>query len=432
MKSRGLRRGAWLVVAAMAASGALTACGGSSSQGSDAEQTIRFVWWGNQDRADATSKAVALFEKKYPNIKVKTEFSGYAAYVQKLTTQVAGGAAPDLLQLDRPTFGEYVNRHVLADLGSSSDSPVRTAKIPANLLAGGKVKGAQYAIPAGQTAQMLVYDTSLFAKAGVTVPSGPWTWEQFAADMAKVGSTTGKPGTTDFGWAIDWFDSWLHTRGKQLYTSDGKLGFTASDLEQFWNMTGAMRKAKGVSSAQATTKMDGSTQNSALVLGQSASEINYDSNLTSYTTSYQGTLGVAPLPSDGGGSGQSGMAALPPVYFAVAQHSSHKAAAEKLLDFLVNDPEAGKALGATRGLPANSDVRTQVCGSATAGDKAVCDYEQQVADRLGPSDSWQWPTGSSAIKTDFQQVYDDVIFGRTSVASAADRVIKDAEQSLRQ
>jgi multiple sugar transport system substrate-binding protein len=416
----------------MAASGALTACGGSSSGGSGGKQTIRFVWWGNQDRADATAKAVALFEKKYPDITVKTEFSGYAAYVQKLTTQVAGGAAPDLLQLDRPTFGEYVNRHVLADLGSGSDSPVRTAKIPANLLAGGKVKGTQYAIPAGQTAQMLVYDTSLFAKAGVTVPSGPWTWEQFAADMAKVGSATGKPGTTDFGWAIDWFDSWLHTRGKQLYTSEGKLGFTASDLEDFWNMTGAMRKAKGVSSAQATTKMDGSTQNSALVLGQSASEVNYDSNLTSYTTSYQGTLGVAPLPSDSGSSDRSGMAALPPVYFGVAQHSSHKAAAEKLLDFLVNDPEAGKTLGATRGLPANSDVRSEVCGSATAGDKAVCDYEQKVADRLGPSDTWQWPTGSSAIKTDFQQVYDDVIFGRTSVSSAADRVIKDAEQSLQQ
>lgn len=432
MKSRGLRRGVWLAVAAMAASGALTACGGSSSEGSDAEQTVRFVWWGNQDRADATEKAVALFEKKYPNIKVKTEFSGYAAYVQKLTTQVAGGAAPDLLQLDRPTFGEYVNRHVLADLGSSSDSPVRTAEIPANLLAGGRVKGTQYAIPAGQTAQMLVYDKSLFAKAGVTVPSGPWTWEQFAADMAKVGSATGKPGTTDFGWAIDWFDSWLHTRGKQLYAGDGRLGFTASDLRQFWNMTGAMRKAEGVSPAQATTKMDGSTQNSALVLGQSASEINYDSNLTSYTTSYQGTLGVAPLPSDGGGSARSGMAALPPVYFGVAQHSSHKAAAEKLLDFLVNDPQAGRTLGATRGLPANSDVRTEVCGSATAGDKAVCDYEQQVADRLGPSDTWQWPTGSSAIKTDFQQVYDDVIFGRTSVSSAADRVIKDAEQSLQQ
>src|SRR4051812_37907365 len=88
-----------------AASGALTACAGSSSGGGD--QSIRFVWWGNEDRANATKKAVELFQQRNPGITVQTEFSGYAAYVQKLSTQVAGGAAPDLIQLDRPTFGEY-------------------------------------------------------------------------------------------------------------------------------------------------------------------------------------------------------------------------------------------------------------------------------------------------------------------------------------
>lgn len=425
MTGRWFRRSAWTAVAAVTVSlsGVLTGCG--SSSGGSGAQTIRFEWWGNQDRADATKKAVALFEKKNPGIKVKTEFSGYPDYVQKLTTQMAGGAPPDLMQLDRPTFGEYVNRHVLADLGGAAS--VKTDKIPANLLSGGKVDGGQYAVPAGQTAQMLVYDPKLFAKAGVTVPSG-WTWQEFASDMDKVGAASGRTGTTDFGWAVDWFESWLHTQGKQLYTSQGKLGFTAADLTRFWNLTGSMRGKKGVSGAQATTKMDGSMETSALVLGQAASEINYDSSLTAYDTSYKGTLKVAPLPT--GSGNRSGMAALPPVYYGVAQHSSHKDAAEKLLDFLVNDPKAGKVLGATRGLPANSTIRTQVCGDASPGDKAVCDYEKSVSGQLGASGTWLWPTGSSAIKTDFQQVYDDVIFGRTSVSSAANRVVKDAQQSL--
>src|SRR6266567_3754411 len=84
----------------------LSACG-SATGGSGGQQTIRFVWWGNQDRATATNKAIALFEQRNPDIHVQTEFSGYSAYVQKLTTEVAGGAAPDLIQLDRATFGEY-------------------------------------------------------------------------------------------------------------------------------------------------------------------------------------------------------------------------------------------------------------------------------------------------------------------------------------
>jgi multiple sugar transport system substrate-binding protein len=407
---------------------ALAACG--SSTGSGGVQTVRFVWWGNQDRANATNKAVALFEQRNPNIHVQTEFSGYAAYVQKLTTEVAGGAAPDLVQLDRATFGEYQHKHVLTDLSRYQGQQLRTTRIPANLLAGGQADGGLYAIPGGQTAQMVAYDPALFSRAGVSAPANGWTWQQFTTDMEKIGSATGEPGTTDFGWAVDWFDSWLHQRGKALYTSDGKLGFTQSDLEAFWNLTGELRQHQGVSAAQATTKMDGSIQNSAMVTKQAASEFNYDSNLTSYVSSYGGQVAAAPLPSDGTSAQDSGMAALPPVYYAVPRMSAHADAAVRLMDFLVNDPDAGKLLGTTRGLPPDTDVRSAVCGAATGGNRAVCDYERGVAAKLGSSQSWLWPSGSSAIKTDFQQVYDDVIFGRSSVADAAHRVISDAQQSL--
>lgn len=422
-------RGLWgvLAVVMLAVAGLLAACG--SSGGSGGTQTIRFVWWGNQDRADATNKAVALFEQQNPNIKVVTEFSGYSAYTQKLTTEVAGGGAPDLIQLDRPTFGQYAHRHVLASLGGYG-SALDTSKIPANLLSGGSVDGQQYAIPGGQTTQMVAYDPTLFAKAGVTVPATGWTWQEFTADMAKVGAAAGEPGTTDFGWAVDWFEAWLHEHGKQLYTPAGQLGFTAADLVQFWNLTGALRQQRGVSGPQATTKMDGSMTNSAFVTHQAASEFNYDSSLTAYLSSYNGQVKAAPLPTDGTGSQASGMAALPPVFYAVTQRSAHKDAAVKLLNFLVNDPQAGKLLGTTRGLPENSDTLAAVCGSATGGNKAVCDFEQSVRDRLGPSQGWLWPTGSAEIKTNFQQVYDDVIFGRASVADAAQRVVSDATQSL--
>jgi multiple sugar transport system substrate-binding protein len=428
MTGRPFRLGACGVLATVAVTlaGVLTACSSSHSG------SLRFVWWGNDDRAKATQQAVALFEKANPKIKVKVEFSAYPAYVQKLTTEIAGGASPDLIQVDRPTFGEYQHKHVLVDLSKYVGKSLHLDKMPPELVSGGKADGGQYAAPAGQTTQMVAYDADKFAKAGVTVPSEGWTWQEFTTDMEKVGAATGTAGTTDFGWAVDWFDSWLHTRGKQLYTADGQLGFTADDLTAFWTMTGEMRDKKGVSAAQATTKMDGSMQNSALVTGAAASEFNYDSNLTGYVSSYtSGQVKAAPLPSDNPGATQSGMAALPPVYFAVSKQSKHKDDAVKLMDFLINDPAAGKVLGATRGLPANLDVRAQVCGSADPGNKAVCDYETAVKSKVGPSSSWLWPSGSSAIKTDFQKVYDDVIFGKKSPAAAAAQVVSDAQQSLK-
>jgi multiple sugar transport system substrate-binding protein len=435
MAPRWLRTGRAATLAlTLAATATVAGCGGGSgSKGAsaDAKQTIRFVWWGNQDRADATNKAVKLFMAKHPNITVQTEFAGYAAYFQKLSTEIAGGAAPDLVQVDRSTYSDYLGRHVLADLTPYvKGHQLDLSQISQNLLGGVQYNGDQYAVPAGQTTQMVAYDSAMFAKAGVTVPATGWTWSQFQDDMAKVAAANGTTGTTDFGWAVDWFEAWLHQHGKQLYTSDGKLGFTAADLTQFWNLTGAMRANKGVSAAPDTTKMDGTTQNSAFVRKTAASEFNYDSNLTSYISSYGPQVAEAPLPSDD--PSNTGMAALPPVYFAVPKTSAHQAAAAELLDFLANDPTAGTTLGATRGTPANQQIRTQVCGAATGGNKAVCDYESAHANRIGTSAGWMWPKGSAEIKTDFQKVYDDVIFGRSSVSAAASRVVSDAQQSLGQ
>src|SRR5689334_6518698 len=90
-----------VAVAALALVAAVAGCGSSSGGGtgtSASPVTIRFVWWGNDDRAKATNSAVQLFEQRNPTIKVQTEYSAYDAYYQKLSTQIAGGAAPDLLQ----------------------------------------------------------------------------------------------------------------------------------------------------------------------------------------------------------------------------------------------------------------------------------------------------------------------------------------------
>ena len=413
------------LLAAVLAATVLSACGSGSSNGA---VTIRFVWWGNEDRAKATQAAIALFEKQNPTITVQTEYSGYDAYFQKLATQVAGGASPDLMQLDRDSIEEYQQKGVLVNLDQYTGSgALHTSQIASQLLEGGKVNGNLYAVPAGQTTLMLVYDPAVWARAGVTAPATGWTWAQFNTAMRQVGAQSGTAGVTDYGWAINWFEVWLAQHGKKLYTSDGKLGFTQQDLVDFWTLTSTTRQGRGASTPEQTTQQDGSAAKSALVARQTSAEINYDSNLTGYLSAYGANLQAMPLPTDDGAI--SGLSAMPPVTFAVSQRSKHVDATVKLLDFLTNNVDAGKILGTTRGLPASQRIRQQVCASATAGDKAVCAYETAVGPKLEPSFG-NWPNGAAAIKTDFQNVYDDVIFGRSSVPAAAARVISDAQQSL--
>ncbi|MBC6460928.1 hypothetical protein [Actinomadura sp. HBU206391] len=57
---------------------ALTACGGGGEGGG--KTTIRFAWWGNDDRAKITNEAVALFMRKNPDIKVETTTAIYDSY----------------------------------------------------------------------------------------------------------------------------------------------------------------------------------------------------------------------------------------------------------------------------------------------------------------------------------------------------------------
>lgn len=60
-----------MICLAAAATLLVTACGSESG-----DVTIRFSWWGNEERARITSQAVDAFEKANPGITVETESTG--------------------------------------------------------------------------------------------------------------------------------------------------------------------------------------------------------------------------------------------------------------------------------------------------------------------------------------------------------------------
>lgn len=78
---------------------ALSACSAASGSTSHGV-TLRFSWWGNDDRAARTEQAVRLFEKEHPGVTARTSNGDFGSYLQKLATQAAGGGVPDVVQLD--------------------------------------------------------------------------------------------------------------------------------------------------------------------------------------------------------------------------------------------------------------------------------------------------------------------------------------------
>jgi multiple sugar transport system substrate-binding protein len=419
------------LVALGALLGGTAACGSDDDGGgssADEKVTIRFDWWGNPDRAAVTEQAVDLFQTKNPNITVETSYAEFNAYFQKLATQIAGGGAPDVLQMDYRYVREYGDRGVLADLGSG-DSKVDTANITEQLLSGGTVGGKLYGIPPTQNTQVFSFDHAEWQKAGAAPPKDGWTWTDLKTSAQKVSDASGGKvrGLGDFGGIEDWFEVWLRQQDKTLYTDDGKLGYTGEDVAKWWQMTDGMRRSGAVTPAAVTTKMDGSDANNPVVQKTASAGFGYDSGFTPDTWKILGReMTLAPFPSD---TAKLGQYAKPAMMFSIAQRSEHKEAAAKLINFLINDPEAGEILGMSRGLPANAAVREKVGGTLTGPPLVGYQYEQAVGPKLEPAPPPP-PKGAGTVKSTFQRIYDDVIFERSPIPQAAEKFIGEAQQAI--
>src|SRR5262245_43242148 len=84
---------------------ALAGCGEPASQTpSKGDVTLTMsVWGGDIDKKTYTER-LALAKKKYPNITVKLQVSpGGEEYAQKISTAIAGGKGPDILELAEHT-----------------------------------------------------------------------------------------------------------------------------------------------------------------------------------------------------------------------------------------------------------------------------------------------------------------------------------------
>jgi multiple sugar transport system substrate-binding protein len=425
-RSRRIRIGA--VGAAVAVMLVATACGGSSGgTSSNGKVTLSFAWWGDATRAKVTQAAINLFEQKHPNIKVTTEYAPFGSYSSKITTQVSGGNAPDLMSIDRGFQSEFAGRGVLADLSNQS-SVLNVSGLEPNFAASGKASGKLVAVPFGQTTQTLVVDMTKLTSLGLKPPKSGGTWDDLKVWAQQVHDKSGgkvagiaDPGST---WAA--FEAWQSQHGKALYTSSGKIAFTASDLKDFWNFTSDLRKSGAATPADVTATITGTPADEPLAKGLAAAEWDYDSVFGSYVKATTDQLALVPLPTF---SGKTGMYAKPSMLLSVSSKSTHQKEAAQLLNFLVNDPAAANALGTGRGLFPNLSVRESLAKTAAGATKQVYDYEasQQSTFRQTPPAP---PKGDGQLLTLMQRVYQAITFGQQSVSDGAASFMSQAQSVI--
>jgi len=121
---------------------------------------------------------------------VKIQSAAYADYFTKLKTQVAGGNAPDVFDLNYENFVTYAKAGALLNLNAQAKADktfkkgVYFGKAYDVFSQGGK----QFGLPASYSTTVLFYNKDLFKAAGVPVPNGTWDWsdEESAAEALKA------------------------------------------------------------------------------------------------------------------------------------------------------------------------------------------------------------------------------------------------------
>ena len=116
-----------------------------------------------------------------------------------MIADLAAGSAPDLYILKNlKNFYTYENGKQLMDVSDVA----KTYDSKTSGLAFYQVNGKTYAIPYRQDSWYLFYDKDLFDKAGVAIPDGKWTWDDYATAAGKLSKALGSSGV---------FGSYQHT-----------------------------------------------------------------------------------------------------------------------------------------------------------------------------------------------------------------------------
>src|ERR1700755_345494 len=218
------------LLAVLTGAAVLAGCGtdSTSSGGGGGAQTLQ-IWEGyTAAEAKAFAHLVAEYEAQHPGQKVSPLFVNNDDTLQKVLTAVRGGRPPDIAYLygswapNVAQIPQVVNlTHVVSQPGVNWNDFWTGERAVATV--NGKVIG----VPALVDNLAVVYNKTLFAKAGLQPPGPGWTWQDFVADAKKLtnpaikqfGTAYVTPGTEDTVWH---WEPLLWEAGGQLLTPDNK------------------------------------------------------------------------------------------------------------------------------------------------------------------------------------------------------------------
>jgi multiple sugar transport system substrate-binding protein len=153
----------------------LTGCGRQGSA-----DTISFMVFGEPAELAAYESLVESFEAAHPDIEVELRHvPGQSEYRQKLATDFASGAPPDIFLLNYRRFGRFASEGGLEALDAylERSTVIERADFFPTTIESFFLDDHLWCIPQNVSSLVVYYNRSLFDAAGLAYPGEDWTWE---------------------------------------------------------------------------------------------------------------------------------------------------------------------------------------------------------------------------------------------------------------
>ncbi|MFE5342050.1 ABC transporter substrate-binding protein [Isoptericola sp. NPDC056578] len=433
------RKAAGAAAAAVAVALTLTACGGGADPAepgsaekvsTDEDITISLAWWGEPARAKMYEKAVDLFEEEHPNITVQTQFQDWDGYWTSRATEAAGGALPDVIQMDLSYLRQYGATGQLLDLGGQVGVNLDTEGVDDSLLSSGQIDGAQYGVPTSTNTLATFYNADLLKKVGVEPLAEGYTWDDYSAWIQKVtdagaGEDPALYGGGDFTATFWFFLQWLIQQGVEPFSEDGKLNFDEAQMTEWLNLGQGLRDSEAIYPIKKNKQLE---PLGGFHVNEVASESTWDNFLAGYVAESGEDIQMLPIPS-----GENGPAQFwkPSMLLSASAQTQQPEAAAALIDFLINEPEVGKIFGTSKGVPAVQAQIDAMDVEPGSVDEQVVQYEEQVADVV--TEAAPVPVeGFGEIEAEFKRLGEELGYGNITVDEFVTQWFSFADGAVKQ
>jgi oligogalacturonide transport system substrate-binding protein len=401
-------------------------CAGAVFAGAkkDSGTTLRFSWWGGDSRHEATLKVIELYESKNPGVKVVGEYGGWDGYREKLVTQIAGGTAPDIMQIDQPWLYELSSMGEVF-LTIDASAAIDTSKFDRNFLNSyclyqNQVKG----LPTGLNGETFLVNTALLRRAGVD-PNTEWNWDNLFTEGAKVAAL----GPRNYLLAIDPALTRFVFQKYMSQIAGGMIDDNKNVLFTEQQATSALTLFKRLLDERILIPYSDSSlfyqkpeENPEWINGNLALMHSWVSNQDRSGGGVPGlTVKSLPLMPN---AKDSGILVRPAQILSINKNSKNTAAAAKFVDFFFNDPEAAEILNIQRGIPPTSTARELLAAKNLIAPLVEDGTNVALAHMGKPQTVWEM---NSEIVNIMEDSIGKMAFGQMTPAQAAkdmrDRII---------